>query len=63
MNAAAVCESVGRALGCMLLQYAGWWQVSMSYALKALSGPYPACLSGEVIAGSGATVTGTVHVA
>jgi len=38
-------------------------QASMHYALTALSDPKPALLPGEVIAGSGATVTGTVHMA
>jgi len=38
-------------------------QTSMPYALTALSGPESARLPGEVIAGSGATVTRTVHMA
>ena len=43
------------------LQYAAWQPVSSGpYALAALSDQQPARLPGEVIAGSGATVTGAV---
>jgi len=53
--------------GAVCLQYAAWWPVSSSaglYAIRltALNGPQPARLPGEVIAGSGATVTGAVHM-